>query len=88
MHKHVCQICRKIIDIQEKAPSIYTKELVELLFTQPYVKIANLTDHKIADRQTASKYLQKLCEIGFLVEHKASKEKLFVNERFLNLLKS
>lgn len=74
--------------IHEKAPLIYTKELVELLFIQPYIRITNLVDHKIAQRQTASKYLQKLCEIGFLVEMKMGRDRIFVNKKFLDLLKA
>lgn len=75
------------IDVQNRAPQIYKKELVELLFNQPYVRIVNLIENNLGERQTASKYLQTLCNIGFLEELKAGKEKLFINTRFLNLLK-
>lgn len=74
--------------LQEKVPQFYTKELVELLFNQPYVRIEHLVEHHIAERQTASRYLQKLCEIDFLDEIKVGREKLFINKRFLNLLKA
>ncbi len=73
--------------IRSKAPSIYSKELVELLFTQPYVRISNLVDIGFVGRDTASKHLKILCEIGFLEEAKRGREKLFINHRFLNLLK-
>ena len=73
--------------IKSKSPQIYNKELVELLFMQPYVRIANLVEANIVGRDTASKHLQVLCEIGFLKEIKRGREKLFINHQFLNLLK-
>jgi len=49
---------------------IYTWELVELLFKQPYCRIANVVDAGLAKRQTASVYLKSLAEIGVLRELK------------------
>lgn len=74
-------------EIKAKAPAIYSKELVELLFIQPYVRIQNIVELGIAERQTASKYLKTLCDIGFLVEVSKGRDKLFVNHQFLVLLK-
>ncbi len=73
--------------IKLKAPSIYSKELVELLFTQPYTRISTLVTAGLAGRDTASKYLKTLCEIGFLEEILRGKDKLFINHQFLSLLK-
>jgi len=73
--------------IKSQAPTIYSKELVELLFIQPYVRIANLIEMNLAKRDTASKYLKTLCQIGFLEEIKRGRDKLFINHQFLNLLK-
>lgn len=73
--------------IQNKAPGIYNKELVDLLFVQPYVRINNLVENNIAGRFTASKHLKILAEIGVLVEIKAEREKLFINRIFIDLLK-
>lgn len=72
--------------IQEREPKIYTRELVEILFEQPYCRISNLVDKGIAKRQTASTYLQKLCDIGVLTEHTEGREKLFINRRLLELM--
>ena len=44
--------------VKEKAPDIYTHELIEVIFNQPYCKIAILEEKKIASRNTASKYLE------------------------------
>ena len=73
--------------IKTKAPTIYSKELVELLFIQPYVRISNLVEMNIAKRETASKYLKALSDIGFVEEVKKGRDKVFINHRFLNLLK-
>ena len=73
--------------VHQRAPLVYKKDLVELLFVQPYVRISNIVDHKLAERQTASKHLKTLCDIGVLVEFKTGREKLFINKKFLDLLK-
>jgi len=44
----------------------YSKELVERLFVQPYVKTEHLVKAGIAERRTATKYLKQLEEIGVL----------------------
>ncbi len=72
--------------VQERLPSIYSHELVETLFVQPYCRIANIVEAGIGQRQTASNYLKKLREIGVLDEIKAGREKLFINRRYLRLL--
>ena len=84
IHDLINTSCAKIKD---EAPSVYSKELVELLFNQPYVRIANLIEQEIASRDTASKYLKILCEIGFLVEITRGRDKLYINHQFLAILK-
>jgi Fic family protein len=71
---------------QTKLPKIYTWELVELLFKQPYCRIGNLVDAGIAKRQTASVYLKQLCEIGILKEVKSGRENIFVHPKYIELL--
>jgi Fic family protein len=72
---------------RERAPKIYSKELVELLFERPYCRIAFLEERGIAKRQAAAKYLYALEEIGLLMSVKAGREVYFVNDRLLALLK-
>jgi len=74
-------------DIKAKLPLIYSRELVDVLFQQPYTKIKFLEDKQIAKRQTASDYLYKLEEIGVLKNEKIGKETLFLNTKLYNLLK-
>lgn len=73
--------------VSQHAPLVYNKDLIELLFIQPYVRISNLVEHNHIGRFTASKHLKILCDIGVLEEIKIGREKIFINQKFLNLLK-
>lgn len=72
--------------IKQQHPKIYSHELIEVLFQQPYCRIMNLVDANIAKRQTASSYLKELCEAGVLQELRIGKEKLFFNPLLLDRL--
>ena len=72
--------------VHRRLPKIYTFELVELLFRQPYCRIANVVDAGLAKRQTASVYLKSLAEIGVLREINAGRESLFVHPKYIELL--
>jgi Fic family protein len=73
-------------DVRKRLPKIYSRELVDVIFEQPYCRIANLVDAKIAGRQAASRYLKALVSIGVLRERVFGREKLFVNPKLMNLL--
>lgn len=72
--------------IRSELPKIYSHELVQILFEQPYCRIHNLVDADIAKRQTASVYLKQLCDIGVLHEHSCGKEKLFIHPKLIRLM--
>lgn len=72
--------------LKKDAPQIYTKELVEILFEQPYCKIEFLVKHDIAKSQTASKYLKLLCDLGYLDVIKKGREKYYINKKLWNIL--
>lgn len=72
--------------VRARTPKIYSHELVDVIFSQPYCRIANLVQAGIAQRQTAARYLDALVEIDVLREVAAGKERLFVNSRLLRLL--
>jgi Fic family protein len=65
----------------------YSKELIELLFVQPYTKIEFLVQHGIAERRTVSKYLKQLEEIGILASKKIWRETIYINVELYELLK-
>jgi hypothetical protein len=62
------------------------RELVDVIFEQPYCRIANVVDAGIAERQAASRYLKALASIEVLSERAVGKAKLFVHPRLLQLL--
>lgn len=72
--------------IRDKQPKIYSRELVDVIFEQPYCRIANLVDKKIAQRQAASSYLKDLVSIGVLREQQVGREKLFIHPKLMQLL--
>ena len=72
---------------KEKLPSrAYSKDLIELLFHQPYTKAQFLVDAGIVKRQAAADYLKKLEEIGVLRVHKVGKENLYLNTKLYEIL--
>lgn len=90
--REMVQAIRSLLDetvekVRTELPKIYSKELVELIFHQPYTKIAILVDAGIAKRQTAATYLQSLEDIGVLTSETVGRERLFVNTALLELLK-
>jgi Fic family protein len=72
--------------VRAEAYGAYRRELVELIFVQPYCRIKNLVEAGIAQRQTAAVYLKQLVSAGVLEEVKVGREKLFINPRLMRLL--
>ena len=75
------------IKIKTQEPKIYSKDLVELMFEHPYTKIDFLMSKLSITRQTASKYLKRLCDMGLLQELNIGKYKYFINIELYSLLK-
>ena len=73
--------------IKADASKLYNKELLELLFEQPYCKIEFVVDRLNVSRVTASKYLNGLEQIGVLKSKKIWKETLYINVELFELLK-
>jgi Fic family protein len=72
--------------IRLNLPKMYSFELVQVIFEQPYCRIANLVEKDIAKRQTASVYLKQLVDIGVLQEQQVGKEKLFMHPKLMQLM--
>ncbi len=72
--------------VKKGKPKIYSYELVEMLFYQPYCKISFLVEAGIASRNTASKYLSELKNLGILKPEQSGNETLFLNIELLKLL--
>jgi hypothetical protein len=67
-------------------PRVYSKDLIEIVFRQPYTKGQFLVDAGIVKRQAAAEYLKKLEEISVLSMRKIGKENLYLNTKLYELL--
>lgn len=75
-------------EISEKLPSIYSRELVDLIFFEFYTKISYIEKGLNISRKTASKYLTSLEEEGFLTSEKAGRERIYLNDRLFEIVKN
>lgn len=65
---------------------IYSAELIEYLFANPFYTQSTLAEKLNIHLNTAAKYLNTLLESDFLKSLKHKKEKIYFNPRFLKLL--
>ena len=72
--------------VRENLPKIYTRELVDVIFEQPYCRISDLVNKGVAKRQAVSRYLKELVKVGVLREISVGKEKLFIHPKLMKLL--
>ena len=72
--------------MRQKLPKTYSRELVELIFVNPYCRISDLVDSGVAKRQTAAVYLKAMVSQGMLEEVKVGRENLYINPALLALL--
>lgn len=73
--------------VKEAAGSQLPVGVVEVLFKQPYCRIKDVVGRCSVTRQTATKYLGELVSAGVLREEKVGREKLFVNEGLMDILR-
>lgn len=73
-------------DIQEKLPKIYSQDLINILFKNPYAKIEFLERELKVSRQTASIYLDKISELGMLEKTKMGKSNYYLNTGLIKVL--
>lgn len=67
-------------------PKLFDRDLMDVIFEQPYCRIRNLVDREMGSRQLASRKLHGLVEAGILRDVVVGREKLFVHPRLLALL--
>ena len=72
--------------VQREAPGVYSKDLVEQIFRQPYCKIQFLERAGMGTRQTCAKYLRELERLGLLHSQKIGREVYFINRSLFELL--
>lgn len=72
---------------RKHVPKAYSKELIELLFEQPYCKSEHLTHRFGVSRITAGKYLKALEKAKVLKSRQVWKETIYINTALFDLLK-
>lgn len=72
--------------IKEALKSSYSRELCDLLYSYPYIKIKILEENNIAKRQTASEYLKRLAKAGLLDPVKIGQEIYYINKGLMEIL--
>lgn len=62
------------------------KEVVELIYEQPYCKTEFITDRNISARKAAERYLKELERLKVLIPEKVGKEVLYINTELFKIL--
>ena len=73
--------------MQAMLPKIYSKDLLEILFRLPYTKRAFLERAGLGNLKTVGNYLKELEKAGFLRSEQVGKEKLYLNDELMKILK-
>lgn len=76
----------EVARVRRELPSIYSRELMELIFRHPYARIQFLEQAGLGNRQTASRHLRALAEIGLLQPDKRGRETYYLNRPFIDLI--
>ena len=71
--------------LRNELPKIYSQDLLNNLFKNPYTKIEFLERDLNISYQTARKYLEILTEEGFSRKIQKWKSSYYINEDLLNL---
>lgn len=75
-----------VAQMRQNLPKVYSRELAELIFVNPYCRISDLVESGVAKRQTAAVYLKTMVSEGLLEEVKVGRENLYINPALLALL--
>jgi Fic family protein len=75
-------------DIRSSEPRMYSQDLINNLFRHPYTKISYLMSELQVTRLTATRYLDRLAEMGMLQKVKVGRSNYYINEQLFSLLSS
>ncbi|MCF0241085.1 MAG: Fic family protein [Treponema sp.] len=75
-------------DVKEKCPKIYSKELVETLFENPYCKGEFIEKAVGVERKAAARYLHQLTAEGILECQKIAQTNIYINKKLMDILKT
>lgn len=86
--KEISKLLEKTAEeIRERLPSIYSRELVDLIFFEFYTKIGYIEAGLNVSRKTAAKYLSSLEKEGFLLSEKVGRERIYLNRQLFKIVK-
>jgi len=71
--------------IREKH-KFYSQDLINTLFYHPYTKIEFIQNELSLSRPTASGYLEKLTQDGFLIKQKVGRDNYYINKALYQIL--
>ncbi|WP_422139214.1 Fic family protein [Endozoicomonas sp. ALC020] len=71
--------------MRKELPKIYSQDLLNHLFCHPYTKIEFIEKELNVSRLTATKYLNQLCDKGFLNKQKMGRSNYYINEPLVTL---
>lgn len=73
-------------EIREQTTAGSNADLLDVLFENPYARIANVVERCRVSRPTATGWLNALVASGSLVDIRLGRERLFINQRFMRIL--
>ena len=83
--KQIMQQTKKIL--REKLPKIYSQDLLNNLFKNPYTKVDFLENDLNISKRTAQNYLDAVASIGLLTKVKVGKFNYYINDILIKILK-
>lgn len=72
--------------LRSELPKIYSQDLLNNLFKNPYTKIEFLATDLDVTKRTAQNYLDTIAEIGLLNKLKVGKSNYYINENLIKVL--
>ncbi len=92
--RQTCDLIDELLEQMQNAAALfrasyrnaYSKDLIELVFNNPYCRIRFLEETLEVSRPTASSYLQKFAELGILRETRIGRDVYYINDKMLTVL--
>ena len=72
--------------VRDAVPAPVAAPLTDVVFARPYCRIGDVVDAGIAQRQRASDHLKALVRAGVLEEHRAHRDRIFLNRALIEAL--
>lgn len=72
--------------VRREFPRIYSQDLINNLFANPYTKVQRVQRDLDVSRITATKYLDQLAAVGILEKRKVGRSSYYINVRLLHVL--